>query len=60
MLYVWMAITSSTASSIFHLHDCVVDFERDMKHSAQEIIAINKLIKSKVLEESRAYWALAH
>ena len=55
-----MAITSSTASSIFHLHDCVVDFERDMKHSAQEIIAINKLIKSKVLEESRAYWALAH
>jgi len=41
-----MAITSSTASSIFHLHDCVVDFERDLKRSAQEIIAINKLSKS--------------
>jgi hypothetical protein len=42
-----MAITSSTASSIFHLHDCVVNSERDLKRSAQEIVAINNLSKSK-------------
>lgn len=44
-----IAITSSTASSIFHLHDYVpvVYFEREMERSAQEIIAIIKLSKSK-------------